>query len=80
MVGRLFRNMRQNLDFWRNNVYINDNVLQAAHEFGVVKVVSCLSACIFPDKTTYPIDESMSERKMRCLLAADAVIEVLEVK
>ncbi|KAK7134058.1 hypothetical protein R3I94_015800 [Phoxinus phoxinus] len=59
MVGGLFRNMRQNLDFWRNNVFINDNVLQTAHEFGVVKVVSCLSTCIFPDKTTYPIDETM---------------------
>lgn len=43
----------------RNNIYINDNVLQAAHEVGVVKVVSCLSTCIFPDKTTYPIDETM---------------------
>lgn len=45
--------------FQRNNIYINDNVLQAAHEVGVVKVVSCLSTCIFPDKTTYPIDETM---------------------
>lgn len=26
---------------------------------GVTKVVSCLSSCIFPDKTTYPIDETM---------------------
>ncbi|TRY84495.1 hypothetical protein DNTS_035841 [Danionella cerebrum] len=59
MVGGLFRNMRQNLDFWRNNISINDNVLQTAHEFGVVKVVSCLSTCIFPDKTPYPIDETM---------------------
>ncbi|TKS74947.1 GDP-L-fucose synthase [Collichthys lucidus] len=59
MVGGLFKNMRCNLDFWRNNVYINDNVLQAAHEVDVVKVVSCLSTCIFPDKTTYPIDETM---------------------
>ena len=25
----------------------------------VQKVVSCLSTCIFPDKTTYPIDETM---------------------
>ena len=25
----------------------------------VTKVVSCLSNCIFPDKTTYPIDETM---------------------
>ncbi|KAM9365802.1 GDP-L-fucose synthase-like isoform 1-T4 [Pholidichthys leucotaenia] len=59
MVGGLFKNMKHNLDFWRDNIYINDNVLQAAHEVGVVKVVSCLSTCIFPDKTTYPIDETM---------------------
>lgn len=45
--------------FQRNNIYINDNVLQTSHEFGVQKVVSCLSTCIFPDKTTYPIDETM---------------------
>ena len=38
---------------------MNDNVLQSAHENNVVKVISCLSTCIFPDKTTYPIDESM---------------------
>ncbi|NP_001003528.1 GDP-L-fucose synthase [Danio rerio] len=59
MVGGLYRNMRQNLDFWRNNVHINDNVLNMSHEFGVVKVVSCLSTCVFPDKTKYPIDETM---------------------
>uniref|UniRef100_A0A3Q1FHL7 GDP-L-fucose synthase n=1 Tax=Acanthochromis polyacanthus TaxID=80966 RepID=A0A3Q1FHL7_9TELE len=59
MVGGLFKNIKYNLDFWRNNIYINDNVLQAAHEVGVVKVVSCLSTCIFPDKTAYPIDETM---------------------
>lgn len=38
---------------------MNDNILQLSHEFNVEKVVSCLSTCIFPDKTTYPIDESM---------------------
>lgn len=38
---------------------MNDNVLQTAHECEVIKVVSCLSTCIFPDKTTYPIDETM---------------------
>lgn len=38
---------------------MNDNVLHTAHEYNVVKVVSCLSTCIFPDKTTYPIDETM---------------------
>lgn len=38
---------------------MNDNVLHNAHLHDVEKVVSCLSTCIFPDKTTYPIDETM---------------------
>lgn len=38
---------------------MNDNVLLVSHETNVVKVVSCLSTCIFPDKTEYPIDEHM---------------------
>ncbi|NXV83739.1 FCL synthase, partial [Atlantisia rogersi] len=58
-VGGLFNNTRHNLDFWRRNIHINDNVLHSAYEVGVQKVVSCLSTCIFPDQTTYPIDESM---------------------
>lgn len=59
MVGGLFHNMSNNLDFLRKNLQINDNVLLLSHEFKVQKVVSCLSTCIFPDKTSYPIDETM---------------------
>ncbi|XP_073650447.1 GDP-L-fucose synthase isoform X1 [Tursiops truncatus] len=59
MVGGLFRNIKYNLDFWRKNIHINDNVLHSAFEVGARKVVSCLSTCIFPDKTSYPIDETM---------------------
>ncbi|XP_062422088.1 GDP-L-fucose synthase-like [Pungitius pungitius] len=58
-VGGLYLHMRENLQFLRDNIKINDNVLHTAHESGVTKVVSCLSSCIFPDKTTYPIDETM---------------------
>lgn len=58
-VGGLFANMAKNLDFFRVNMAINDNVLSNAHRVGAKKVVSCLSTCIFPDKTTYPIDETM---------------------
>merc|ERR1712156_818373 len=58
-VGGLYGNMRANLEFFRINMAINDNVLSLAHEYKVEKVVSCLSTCIFPDKTTYPIDETM---------------------
>lgn len=59
LVGGLFRNLKYNLDFYRINTLINDNVLNLSYLRGVKKVVSCLSTCIFPDKTTYPIDETM---------------------
>lgn len=59
MVGGLFYNLKHNLDFLRSNLAINDNILNTSYETGVKKVVSCLSTCIFPDKTTYPIDEAM---------------------
>ena len=58
-VGGLFANMKYKVEFWRDNVAMNDNVLHWAKEYGVKKVVSCLSTCIFPDKTSYPIDETM---------------------
>ncbi|CAO3632651.1 unnamed protein product [Cunninghamella blakesleeana] len=59
LVGGLFKNMKYKLDFLRDNLLINDNVLEYSKQAGVKKVVSCLSTCIFPDKTTYPIDETM---------------------
>lgn len=59
VVGGLFKNMRQKADFYRDNALINDNVINCSHDFNVQKLVSCLSTCIFPDKTTYPIDENM---------------------
>uniref|UniRef100_A0AAY4B1T0 GDP-L-fucose synthase n=1 Tax=Denticeps clupeoides TaxID=299321 RepID=A0AAY4B1T0_9TELE len=58
-VGGLYLHMKENLQFWRDNIRINDNVLHTAHEMNINRVVSCLSSCIFPDKTTYPIDETM---------------------
>lgn len=51
--------MRMKVQMWRDNMLINDNVLKCCHEMGVERCVSCLSTCIFPDKTTYPIDETM---------------------
>jgi len=59
LVGGLFANMSANCDFFRNNMKMNDNILSCSHKHKVEKVVSCLSTCIFPDKTTYPIDETM---------------------
>jgi len=59
LVGGLFKNLRQNLDFFRDNMAINQNVLDCCFKYKVEKCVSCLTTCIFPDKTPYPIDETM---------------------
>lgn len=58
-VGGLFKNMTYKVDMLEKNVIINTNVLKAAHNIGVKKLIACLSTCIFPDKTSYPIDETM---------------------
>lgn len=59
-VGGVFKNQSSNADMLNINLRMNDNTLRAAHEMPVApKVVSCMSTCIFPDKTTYPINEGM---------------------
>lgn len=58
-VGGLFKNMNYKVDMYEKNILINHNVLKCCHDYNVRKVVSCLSTCIFPDKTTYPINEQM---------------------
>jgi GDP-L-fucose synthase len=62
-VGGLFANLREKVEFYRENVMMNDNVMECCRLHGrdgqVAKLVSYLSTCIFPDKTSYPIDETM---------------------
>jgi len=58
-VGGLFKNMKYKVDMLEKNIFINSNVLKACHQLKVKKLISCLSTCIFPDKITYPINESM---------------------
>ena len=58
-VGGLFKNMAYKVDMYEKNILINLNVLKVCHEIKVKKLISCLSTCIFPDKTTYPINETM---------------------
>ncbi|KAG8915924.1 hypothetical protein FRC00_006505 [Tulasnella sp. 408] len=64
LVGGLFKNMKYKLTFLRDNMLINANILESAHNPGGAprpkneKVISCLSTCVFPDKVTYPLDEN----------------------
>ena len=47
------------VDFWLDNVSVNNNILQVAHESkkrtGPVKVVSVLSTVMFPKDATFPV-------------------------
>jgi len=58
-VGGLFKNLKYPVEFWQYNIAINENILKCCHKYKVEKLVSCLSTCIFPDQTSYPIDETM---------------------
>ena len=58
-VGGLFKNMNYKVNMLEDNLLINFNVLKCSHIFKVEKLINCLSTCIFPDKTTYPINEDM---------------------
>ena len=58
-VGGLFANMKEKVEFYRENIIMNDNVMECCRIATVDKLVSYLSTCIFPDKTTDPIDETM---------------------
>merc|ERR1740133_904105 len=59
LVGGLFANMSRKVEFYRENMLMNDNVMECCRIHKVTKLVSCLSTCVFPNKTSYPIDETM---------------------
>lgn len=56
-VGGLYKNMDEGVEFFTKNMLINVNVMKASFEAKVVKLISMLSTCIFPDKVNYPIVE-----------------------
>jgi len=59
-VGGLFKNLRERVNMFKDNIRINENILEACHKYNVQKGVFCLSTCIFPYKPSkYPMDESM---------------------
>lgn len=58
-VGGLYKNMNHKVEMLESNVLMNLNVLKLSHKYNVKKLICILSTCIFPDKTSYPIDETM---------------------
>ena len=58
-VGGLYKNMNYKVEILEKNLLINFNVLKCCYLLNVEKCICMLSTCIFPDDTTYPIDETM---------------------
>jgi GDP-L-fucose synthase len=57
VVGGIGGNSIHSGEYFRKNLMINMNVLEAARLINVEKLVSFMSTCIFPNKITYPINE-----------------------
>jgi len=58
-VGGLFANMKYQVEFWRDNMAMQENIFQCCKQYNVKRLVACLSTCIFPDGARLPMDESM---------------------
>lgn len=57
-VGGLFENLNQQSDMLYDNLNINMNVIKVCALMNI-RLIACLSTCIFPDETSYPITEDM---------------------
>ena len=49
-------------EFYYDNIVMNTNLLEAARETNVKKVVSFMSTCVFPDDATYPLTTDQIHR------------------
>jgi GDP-L-fucose synthase len=57
-VGGVGGNMKYKGEFFYDNIMINTNVIESARKYGVKKLVSFLSTCVFPHNVDYPLNES----------------------
>lgn len=58
--GGLFKNIKEPVEIYEDNILINTNVLKAAHYCNVQNVLSILSTCIFPKQIKqYPLISNM---------------------
>lgn len=57
-VGGLGSNMNFKGEYFYDNIMINTNVIEQSRIYGVRKLVSFLSTCVFPNDVSYPLKES----------------------
>lgn len=57
-VGGLFKNQAQKIKMFQDNLRINLNVIETCYEFGIPRMICCLSTCVFPDGLKRVMDEN----------------------
>lgn len=55
LVGGIGGNLMHSGEYFRNNLQININTLEAARKVGVKRLVSFMSTCVFPNDGPYPL-------------------------
>ena len=55
-VGGLYKNMTNMLGMFENNLLMNTNIVKVCREHEIKHFYTMLSTCVFPDKTTYPLN------------------------
>lgn len=54
-VGGVGANINSNLEFFSDNIKIDNNVLSSCLDLNIENLVTILSTCVFPDKVEYPL-------------------------
>lgn len=59
-VGGLYKNLREKTAMFKDNVRMNENILEISNKYNIQRGIFCLSSCIFPYKPSkYPMNEEM---------------------
>lgn len=56
-VGGIYANEKYGADFIRDNILIQTNIINMSHKFGVTKLLTLGSSCIYPKNCKQPIKE-----------------------
>jgi len=59
-VGGLFKNLKNNSKIFKDNIIMQENILEACNKYDIQRGIFCLSSCIFPYKPSkFPMSEKM---------------------
>lgn len=56
-VGGIKANIENPVEFLRDNLLLNTNVIDASHKYGVKKIINLGSSCIYPKESPQPMKE-----------------------